>query len=229
MPGVITKLRDLLAKGLKLAVMLAAVILKFMLRLIIKLKDLLAKGLKLAVKLAAVILKFMLQLIIKLKDLLVKGLELAVMLVTGILVVDVVWGVFTRYVLGHQSPWTEELARMLLIWVSLLGASVAFIRKSHLGVDYFVGKLNERWQTIGQIFVYLLIATFSSIVLIYGGYSLVYSALKYSQPTPAMNIEMGYVYLAVPISGIFIIIFSIEMIIEMIGSLLKKDTVISKG
>jgi TRAP-type C4-dicarboxylate transport system permease small subunit len=197
--------------------------------IIVKWKDLLVNGLKLAVKLIAVILKFMLWLIIKLKNLLVKGLELAVMLVTGILVVDVVWGVFTRYVLGHQSQWTEELARLLLIWVALLGASIAFIRKSHLGVDYFVGKLNEKWQTIGQILVYLLVAIFAGIVLVYGGCSLVSSALKNSQPTPALNLEMGYVYLAVPISGIFIIIFSIETIIEMISSLLGKDITSSNG
>jgi TRAP-type C4-dicarboxylate transport system permease small subunit len=171
----------------------------------------------------------MLDFIIKLKNWLVKGLELTVMLVTGILVVDVVLGVFTRYVLDDQISWTEELARMLLIWVSLLGASVAFIRKSHLGVDYFVNKLNEQWRNIGQIVVYLLVAIFSGIVLVYGGCSLVSSALKNSQPTPALNIEMGYVYLAVPISGIFIIIFSIETIIETIGTLLGIDITNSKG
>lgn len=171
----------------------------------------------------------MLGAIIKFKNLLVKCLELTVILVTGILVIDVVWGVFTRYVLGHQSQWTEELARLLLIWVALLGASIAFIRKSHLGVDYFVNKLNEQWRNIGQIAVYLLVAIFASIVLVYGGYSLVSSALENSQPTPALNIEMGYVYLAVPISGIFIIIFSIETIIELIGSLLKRETPNSKG
>lgn len=171
----------------------------------------------------------MLDFIVIFKRWLVKGLELTVMLVTGILVIDVVWGVFTRYVLGHQSPWTEELARMLLIWVSLLGASVAFIRKSHLGVDYFVNKLNEQWRNIGQIVIYLLVAVFAGIVLVYGGCSLVTSALKNSQPTPALNIEMGYIYLAVPISGIFIIIFSIETIIEMISTLLGIDITSSKG
>ena len=39
------------------------------------------------------------------------GLIIAVFL----LVVDVVWGVFTRYVMGEQAKWTEELARFLLI------------------------------------------------------------------------------------------------------------------
>ena len=171
----------------------------------------------------------MLGVIIKLKKCLVRGLELTVILVTGILVIDVVWGVFTRYVMGHQSQWTEELARLLLIWVALLGASIAFIRRSHLGVDYFVNKLNEKWKDIGQIIVYLLVAVFAGIVLVYGGCSLVSSALKNSQPTPALNIEMGYVYIAVPISGIFIIIFSIETIIEMIMSLLGKDITGLKG
>ena len=171
----------------------------------------------------------MLGVIIKLKKWLVRGLEFTVILVTGILVIDVVWGVFTRYVMGHQSQWTEELARLLLIWVALLGASIAFIRRSHLGVDYFVNKLNEKWKDIGQIIVYLLVAVFAGIVLVYGGCSLVSSALKNSQPTPALNIEMGYVYIAVPISGIFIIIFSIETIIEMIMSLLGKDITGLKG
>ena len=164
----------------------------------------------------------MLNVILKFKTWLVKGLELTVMIVTGILVIDVVWGVFTRYVLGHQSPWTEELARMLLIWVTLLGASIGFIQKSHLGVDYFVNKLSERWKEVGQLVVYLLVAVFAAIILIYGGYRLVSSSLSYSQPSPALHIEMGYVYLAVPISGFFIVIFSIETILEKIVLLLKK-------
>lgn len=155
----------------------------------------------------------------KLNKGLIKVLELAVILATGILVVDVVWGVFTRYVLGHQSPWTEELARMLLIWVSLLGASIGFIRKSHLGVDYFVGKLNQQWQIIGQLIVYMLITLFAAVVLLYGGSRLVSSVLQNGQPSAALKVQWGYVYLAVPISGFFIVIFSIEMILEVIKTL----------
>ncbi len=162
----------------------------------------------------------MLDVILKLKAWLVRCLELTVMVVMGLLVVDVVWGVFTRYVTRHPSSWTEELARMLLIWVGLLGASIGVIRKSHLGVDYFVGKLNERWRTIGQLVVYLLIAVFAAVVLIYGGYKLVSLTLATSQPSPALNIQWGHVYLALPISGFFIVLFSIEMVIENIGKLL---------
>jgi TRAP-type C4-dicarboxylate transport system permease small subunit len=160
--------------------------------------------------------------ILKLKQWLIKSLELTVILVTGFLVVDVVWGVFTRYVLRNPSSWTEELARMLLIWVALLGAGIGFIRKSHLGVDYFVNKLSDKYRTIGELMVYLLIAGFAGLVLIYGGYRLVSLTLTTSQPSPALNIEWGYVYLALPISGFFIVIFSVETFIEKVILLLKK-------
>jgi TRAP-type C4-dicarboxylate transport system permease small subunit len=166
----------------------------------------------------------MLNTIRKLKAWLVKGLELTVMTVMVFLVVDVVWGVFTRYVIRHPSSWTEELARMLLIWVGLLGASIGVIRKSHLGVDFLVNKLSERHKIAAELVVYLLIAVFAAIVLVYGGYRLVSLTLTTSQPSPALNIQWGHVYLALPISGFFIIIFSIERMIEQFCLLRKSKS-----
>ncbi len=90
---------------------------------------------------------------------LVKLLEWAVIGVTGFLVLDVMWQNITRFIIGDPSKWTEELARMLLIWVSLMGAALAFERKGHLGVDYFVGKLNEKLKKVAELVAYLLVAT----------------------------------------------------------------------
>jgi len=47
----------------------------------------------------------------------------------------VTWQVFSRYVLGDPAAWTEEVARMLLIWVGLLGGVYAYRLKAHLGLD----------------------------------------------------------------------------------------------
>lgn len=165
----------------------------------------------------------MLSSLLKLNKLLVKLLEITVMLVIGFLVIDVLWGVFSRYVLHNQSPWTEELATMLLIWVSLLAAAIGFIRRSHLGVDYFVNKMSLKNQVIGEIMVYMLIAFFASFVMIYGGTRLVALTLKLGQVSPAMQLKMGYVYMAVPISGFFILVFSIETIIKNVFNLLNKS------
>lgn len=158
----------------------------------------------------------------KINNLLIKILEIAVTVIMASLVLDVLWGVFSRYVLQNQSTWTEELAIMLLIWASLLGASIGFIRNSHLGVDYFVSKFGIRMQKVFQILVYVLVAVFASVPMIYGGLRLVISTLRHGQPSAALQVQWGYIYLAVPISGFFILVFSIETIIKNSASLLKK-------
>ena len=155
---------------------------------------------------------------------LVKFLEWAVMLITGFLVLDVVWQVATRFILRDPSKWTEELARMILIWVSLMGAALAFERKGHLGVDYFVGKLNPTARTVSEIVAYLLVTAFSASVLVYGGGMLVQQTLSAGQASPALAIEWGHVYLALPISGFFIVLFSMEVVIKDCLELAGKKT-----
>ena len=145
-----------------------------------------------------------------LKSGLIRLLEMLVIIIMGVLVVDVIWQVFTRFVMNSPSSWTEELAIMLLIWVSLLGASVGFQRFSHLGVDYFANKLSSRSRVINDFAVFLLIAFFAGYVMVYGGYRIVSMTLLFEQRSAALGIKMGYVYLALPISGLFIVMFSVE-------------------
>jgi TRAP-type C4-dicarboxylate transport system permease small subunit len=164
----------------------------------------------------------MLDTLIKVRVALVRSLEYVVMLIMGALVLDVVWGVLTRFVLRNASSWTEELATFLLIWVSLLGASVAFFRKGHLGVDFFVNKLSEKPRLISEILVYLLVFFFAGVVMLYGGAQLVRITLRTNQMSSALNIKMGYVYTALPISGVFIMLFTLEATVEKVCMLLGK-------
>lgn len=156
---------------------------------------------------------------VKIKETLVKVLETVVITVMAVLVIDVVWQVFTRFVLRNPSSWTEELATMLLIWISLLGASVALIRKGHLGVDYFVNKLGAGPRSIVDIFIYAMVGFFSASVMIAGGIRLVWLTLMTHQVSPAMGIRMGWVYLALPLSGFFMLVFCIESILERLKDL----------
>ena len=150
----------------------------------------------------------------KIKKALDRFLELLVALVMGILVLDVTWQVFTRYVLKNPSSWTEELATFLMIWVGLLGASVALNRKAHLGVDYFVDKLSPLKKLYAQIFIFTAVALFSLSVLLMGGIRLVAMTLMRGQVSPALQIKMGYVYLALPLSGFFLVLYSLEFLLE---------------
>ena len=60
-------------------------------------------------------------------------------------------------------------------------------------------------------------ALFASAVLLWGGYVLVSKTVASGQLSPALNLNMGYVYLAVPISGAFIVLFCVENIVEILS------------
>lgn len=145
-------------------------------------------------------------------------LEQCVVLIVAALVLDVLWGVCTRFILGAPSRWTEEVATFLLIWVALLGAAVAFSRDEHLGLDYFAKKLDADAQRLLAVIVQGLIISFTGSAMVFGGYVLVTETLRSGQVTPALGIKMGYVYLAVPVSGMFILMFCAERIMELLSA-----------
>ncbi len=162
------------------------------------------------------------------KNILDKSLELLVIIATAALVADVLWQVFTRFVLKDPSSWTEELATFLLIWVALLGAAVALNRGAHLGIDYFVGMLDRVTQVYIEMFVFLCIIIFSIGVMVYGGLDLVRVTFQLQQQSPALNLEMGYVYLAVPISGGFMALYSFIAFAERLAACIKGKPAIEK-
>ena len=161
--------------------------------------------------------------LLKIKRILDFGLETLVAAVMGILVLDVTWQVFTRFVLRDPSSWTEELATFLLIWVGLLGASVALNRGAHLGIDFLVLKLSPQRRLYTELFVYACIAAFSLAVLVVGGAVLVARTLSLQQTSPALGLPMGYVYLALPISGFFLTLYSIEFLAMRVSALCKHE------
>ncbi len=153
------------------------------------------------------------------KKVLDRSLEVLVMVVVAVLVLDVLWQVFTRLVLKDPSTVTEELATFMLIWVALLGAAVALGRGTHLGIDYFVGKLPVRVKTFTEVIVFLSVAAFSFLVMVVGGIDLVASMLELGQESPALRVKVGYVYLAVPISGFFLTLYAVIGLVERVTQL----------
>ena len=165
-------------------------------------------------------------------------LEAVLILAVFVLVLDVLWGVLTRwsgslvvwlsdngieawaFLPRGQNQLTEEIARFLLIWISLLGGAVAFGEKAHLGVDYFVGKFDPGAQKLIAVVGQIIILVFAVSIFIVGGGSIVINNMQQLAPAlgPQFGLQMGHVYLALPIAGFFMIIFTVERILELLLS-----------
>ena len=77
-------------------------------------------------------------------QLLNKIIETLLVVIFGLLVIDVVWQVVSRYVVGQSSSFTEEFARFAMIWLTVLGA--AYIngqKEGHLSMDFLLSKKQE--------------------------------------------------------------------------------------
>ena len=85
------------------------------------------------------------------RHLLVRALGVLCAVEFAALVVDVLFGVFTRQILNDQPAWTEELARFLLVWLALLGGVLAYADDRHLGVDVVVSHLHPSSRRVAIV------------------------------------------------------------------------------
>ena len=67
-------------------------------------------------------------------------------LIMGVMVLNVLWQVFSRFVLISPSSFTDELARYLMIWLSILGAAYVSGKRMHVAIDILPTKLNKENQ-----------------------------------------------------------------------------------
>lgn len=143
----------------------------------------------------------------------VRLLEFLATSLFALLTLVVLWGVFSRYALGAQGTWTDELARYLLVWVSLIGGALMYREHGHLGVDYFVSKFDPEAQRATAIVVELIVFGFALFVLGYGGWTLMSEAFRAGETTTSLGIQVGWLHIATPLSGIFMAAFALEHVV----------------
>jgi TRAP-type C4-dicarboxylate transport system permease small subunit len=146
-------------------------------------------------------------------DYLAKGAEFVMVTLTFLMIVLVTYQVFERYVLHYTPPWSEELAVYSMIWFGMLGIAIGVRTKSHMSLHFFADKLPSGIQKILELVKFVLILTYVS-VLIYEGINMV--QLTMAQKSPAMGIPVGFVYLALPVSAVLIVIFTLESLVQFI-------------
>ncbi|NIM51753.1 MAG: TRAP transporter small permease subunit [Gemmatimonadales bacterium] len=127
----------------------------------------------------------------------------------SIAVLNVLWQVFTRFVLADPSRFTDELARYLLIWIGLLGASYAVGGHMHLAIDLLPSRLTGRRRFYLSVLIEASVFLVALSVLVIGGVRLVTLTLTLGQTSAALHVPLGYVYVALPLSGLLMMFFSV--------------------
>lgn len=144
-----------------------------------------------------------------------KFLEWFLITIFALLVLDVSIQVLSRHWMGSSFSWTEEFARFSLIWMTILGAAYLNAKREHLSMDFLYQKLSDVNKRKASILIEVFIFLFALIVMVIGGFNLVYITLHLEQLSGSLQVPLGYVYAILPFSGLLIMCFSIYHIFNI--------------
>lgn len=132
-------------------------------------------------------------------------------ILTGVMFAVVMLQVSARLLPVPKPPWTEELARYLMIYISFIGASTGIKKWNNINVDFFITKFPKGFQKVVSVLIKLAVL---AIIIAIGilGYrvfpnvgSRQYSAtLNIPMMIPQLSIVIGCVLMSIQLIGVLI-------------------------
>lgn len=131
-----------------------------------------------------------------------------------LLVVIGTYQIVVRYLFNSPSTVSEELLTYGFTWMALLAAAYVFGKREHMRMGFLADKLTGTGRLVLEVIIELIVLVFAAVVMVYGGNEIV--RLTMSQKTASLGIAMGVVYVAVLVSGICIVLYSVLNICALV-------------
>ena len=148
--------------------------------------------------------------------------EKVLLVLFSVIMVSVIFVQVVMRQLGSSLSWSEELARYCFIWMIYIGISYGVKEQKHVRIDAFLHLLNQKGQLILNFIVNLFFMAFAIFVIIYGT-EIANQLLQFGQRSAALQIPMGYVYMATPIGMGLTLIRLVQNQVGLIRSLVHKE------
>ena len=136
-------------------------------------------------------------------------------------IADMLTGVFLRYVMTKASVlfdlpsvrffWVEEVGELCLAWMSFIGAAIGIRKGIHFSVQMITDRLPARARLAVFTAHYLLIAAFGALVTVFGWQV---SELNSQSFSPALDLNLRWLYLSSVVGGGLIVIYSLASIAD---------------
>lgn len=131
-----------------------------------------------------------------------------------VMVVLTCWQVFTRYILGNPSSWSEELVSYMFAWMSLLGASLVTSERGHMNIPILVEQAGPGAQKLLMCVGELIAFLFSAVILVFGGVQI--ANLAMGQMTSSLGVPIGIFYIVLPLSGVLNMVYTALNIVDIV-------------
>jgi len=137
--------------------------------------------------------------------------SVTVLCMLGIVVV-VTTQILARFIFSFATPWTEELARYLMIWTCFIGNVRVLVHHDHMVVDFLSSKYKGWLKKYAYLLIYLIEFVFFAF-LFYYGVKLCRQPVVINSRTSAMHISRIFVYMCLPISMFFNTLYALYCVV----------------
>jgi TRAP-type C4-dicarboxylate transport system permease small subunit len=144
-------------------------------------------------------------------DILTRAVCILLGLIAGAIVVITLAAVWWRYVIDNPLSWTEQVSRILFVWMTFLGAAVLYRQKLHITIDMIVLMLPPPLRSVLYWLVEFGLLAFVIVFFIFG---LKLSLDTWTNTFGALDITPASFYLAAPASSALIMIYFVEKLID---------------
>ncbi|AGT08507.1 TRAP transporter small permease [Paracoccus aminophilus] len=132
----------------------------------------------------------------------------------GISLVAVLGGlqVWFRYVAGNSLVWSEELMRLTMIWIVMLGAGLAYSRRQFLGMRFLVETLPPLARRICDLISAAGMLAFLGAIAWYGWKFAIKTQLQLS---PTLGFSLFWVNVSIVVGAVLLAVHIV--LVEILG------------
>jgi TRAP-type C4-dicarboxylate transport system permease small subunit len=136
-----------------------------------------------------------------------KCFEICLVVLVALQAILLMASVFFRYAFNSPIIWGDEIVRYSLVWMTFVGAALATKENQHISVDVIDLALPELGKKILNWFVDIVVVAFMVIIIYYGIKMTDFQRGTYGETLAWFS--YAYVYVSIPVGGVFIIFYTI--------------------
>jgi TRAP-type transport system small permease protein len=119
--------------------------------------------------------------------------------------------VFSRYILNHSFPWTEEIGRYSFVYLTFIGAALCIRNEVNINLDLLTKRLPKSASAVLEMAVEISIILFL-LLLIYQGALICQKTAR--QVSAALRLPMVIFYISIPLGAIFMLINMVRVFLK---------------
>lgn len=123
--------------------------------------------------------------------------------------------IVARSIFNASITWSNEASRYLFVYVVFIGAFVLTRDREFICMDLIQSKIPKKARPCYDLLLHLLVMAYAAVMLIFGYKFMVQNSFQRSS---SLHIPMNLLYMIMPVSGFFIILYTLRNLAILLKS-----------